>query len=1053
MLNALSVLHVVLLLAPLAAQQVTYKLHGIDFGPYKSGQDPNQNLPISRQQIDERMAVIAPYTNWIRTFGCTNGLDQAGAVARERHLKAAIGAWIGRDLAANDREITCVVAVAKAGLADLVIVGSEVMLRGDVSEQQLRTYMQTVRQQIPSAIPITTADTYGMLLDHPNLIQASDVVMGNFFPYWEGSALETAISSLHLAYGRLKTASGNKQVIVSETGWPSGGDTYGAAVPSSTNAASYFVNFISWARAMGVPYFYFEGFDEAWKAQHEGPQGAAWGLWDQFAVLKPGMQQVFEGKTVPDNWSGGEVIGGPGAASIALTFVGPYGDGRHIYGRVLHVKPADYKAAIYILVQGRWWTKPYFNQPLTGIQNDGTFSSPINTGGIDYLATAVRAYLVPNSFSPPLASGWGSLPAELDAFPIAEVLRGSYSICGNVKENGIGVPGVTLALTGGAVLFAQTVATGDYCFPNLSPALSYVVTPNKANTALTPSARTFSNLNGAATGDFVANALPGVPAIPAPSTGASAIATNVTLGWTVSGPVTENDVRFGVVNPPPLAATARGNTYNPGPLNPSTTYYWQIVSKNASGSTASPLWTFTTAPSPCSYALDRQDVILGPGAVLGSINVTAASGCSWSAASNASWITITSGTTGNGNGAVSYSASANQGAVRSSTMTIGGKTFIVSQVSSGLRFVPLVPCRVVDTRLANGQFGGPRLEAGATRSFPLASGACGIPSKAAAYSINVTVVPAASLGFLTIWPSGTPKPLTSLVNSIDGRVKANSTLVAAGTNGAVSIFVTDAANVVLDINGYFVAPPDAGLSFYSVEPCRLADTRRTAMLAAGETRRFPVASHCQIPVTAQAYTLNLTVVPAEPLGFLTLWPAGQAKPFVSTLNAPTGTVTANGATVAAGAGGSVDIFVTNATHVIVDISGYFGPPGSTGESLFYAAPSCRVSDTRNAADLLGGPRLSSSQTRDIPVANGPCALPTAARSYALNATVVPAGPLGFLSLWPSGQPWREVSTLNAFDGAIVSNSAIVPSGTGGAIAALATNPAELILDATGYFAP
>src|SRR5512143_1314289 len=108
-------------------------------------------------------------------------------------------------------------------------------------------------------------------------------------------------------------------------------------------------------------------------------------------------------------------------------------------------------------------------------------------------------------------------------------------------------------------------------------------------------------------------------------------------------------------------------------------------------------------------------------------------------------------------------------------------TFIAN---TGLRFIATTPCRVADTRNATGPFGGPSIAAGSARDFAIPSSACGIPSTAAAYALNVTVVPQGKLGFLTVWPSGQAQPLVSLLNSTDGRIKANAAIMAAGVAGA-----------------------------------------------------------------------------------------------------------------------------------------------------------------------------------------------------------------------------------------------------------------------------
>jgi hypothetical protein len=368
-------------------------------------------------------------------------------------------------------------------------------------------------------------------------------------------------------------------------------------------------------------------------------------------------------------------------------------------------------------------------------------------------------------------------------------------------------------------------------------------------------------------------------------------------------------------------------------------------------------------------------------------------------------------------------------------------------------FVPVTPCRVADTRGAAGPFGAPTPTGGSTRSFTLPNSACGIPSTATAYSLNVTVVPPGSLSWLTIWPTGQQEPVVSTLNSPDGRIKANAAIVPAGTGGAISVFVTDPTDVILDINGYFVPTTPTALDFYPVTPCRLVDTRSSPgplagpTMSAGQTRSFPLlASSCNVPSTAQAYSLNFTVVPQGPLAWLTVWPAGEVEPVVSTLNAPTGTVTANAAIVPAGSGGSIDAFVTNNTDLIIDINGYFAPPGTGGLS-FYALTPCRVLDTRQSGN--GQP---FSGALDVNVTGSACSPPSAAQAYVLNTTVVPSGGLSYLTLWPQGTTQPVVSTLNATDGAITSNMAIVPTNNG-SISSYATNPTHLILDISGYFGP
>jgi hypothetical protein len=123
--------------------------------------------------------------------------------------------------------------------------------------------------------------------------------------------------------------------------------------------------------------------------------------------------------------------------------------------------------------------------------------------------------------------------------------------------------------------------------------------------------------------------------------------------------------------------------------------------------------------------------------------------------------------------------------------------------TGALTFTSVAPCRIADTRNAPGTFGGPAMEAGSTRTFPISASACGIPAGARAYSLNATVVPERTLGYLTLWPAGAPRPLVSTLNSDHGAVVANAAIVPAGDADTVSVFVTDRSHVILDVNGYF----------------------------------------------------------------------------------------------------------------------------------------------------------------------------------------------------------------------------------------------------------
>lgn len=271
---------------------VVFKISGLSFSPYIDGQDPNLGSSVNEDQLLQRMGIISPYIKWIRTFGSSNGLEKSGAVAHSLGLKAALGAWISNNLTANEIEIDNLISSANAGQADMLIVGSEVLLRGDLSETAIIDYINRVKQAVPG-LPVGYADVYGVLLSHPNMIDAVDIILVNYYPYWEGFSIGMAIDTIDDWHAQVTAVSKGKQIIVSETGWPSDGDSVGDAIPSPENAAYYFLSFVSWAQANSIDYFYFEAFDEQWKASYEGPQGAHWGVWDKDGNIKSGMEVVF----------------------------------------------------------------------------------------------------------------------------------------------------------------------------------------------------------------------------------------------------------------------------------------------------------------------------------------------------------------------------------------------------------------------------------------------------------------------------------------------------------------------------------------------------------------------------------------------------------------------------------------------------------------------------------------------------------------------------------------------------------------------------------------
>lgn len=261
-------------------------IHGLCFSPYVEGQDTGSIL--SAEQIRRRMKIIMPFTHNIRSFSCTEGNELIPHIAREKNLHTMVGAWLSNDRDRNELEIQALVGLAQSGLVDVATVGNETLMREELSVAEIVSYLQRVRQQVPAEIPVSYVDAYYQFLDHPELIEASDQVLINCYPFWEGAENEYALAYLQRMYQITRQVANGKQVIIAETGWPSSGQTIGAAVPSVENALKYFLETQHWAQTQGVDIFHFSSFDESWKVQVEGEVGARWGLWDKHETLKYG---------------------------------------------------------------------------------------------------------------------------------------------------------------------------------------------------------------------------------------------------------------------------------------------------------------------------------------------------------------------------------------------------------------------------------------------------------------------------------------------------------------------------------------------------------------------------------------------------------------------------------------------------------------------------------------------------------------------------------------------------------------------------------------------
>ena len=259
------------------------KIHGICFSLYEGDQQPGDI--VSDDQIIRRLKILKPYTTSIRTFSSLGEHSRIVEIAKDMGFKTLVGAWLSDDFESNDKEIEGLIELANKGLVDVAAVGNEVIYRKELSEEQLISYINNVKENIKN-IPVGYVDAYYEFRDRPNITNACDVILANCYPFWEGCAAEYSLLYMKDMFNEALKASNGKKVIITETGWPSQGSDLWGAHPSYRNYLKYFINAQLWSKEKDIEMFYFSSFDESWKVDAEGDVGAYWGLWDKEEILK-----------------------------------------------------------------------------------------------------------------------------------------------------------------------------------------------------------------------------------------------------------------------------------------------------------------------------------------------------------------------------------------------------------------------------------------------------------------------------------------------------------------------------------------------------------------------------------------------------------------------------------------------------------------------------------------------------------------------------------------------------------------------------------------------
>ncbi len=259
------------------------KLLCVSYAPFRNTQTPLvQTTHIAPEQIAHDLAQLAKISDCVRTYSIENGLDQVPALAGKAGLKVIQGIWLGSNRLKNLAQISTVVGLTKEypGVITSVVVGNEVLLRGEMTTADLAATIRSVKSQI--AVPVTYADVWEYWLRNREVYDAVDFVTIHILPYWEDLPVRAKYAAAHVdaIRRRMAVAFPGKEILIGETGWPSEGRMRESALPSRTNQARVVSEILDLAKREGFRVNLIEAYDQPWKRQLEGTVGGYWGLFD-----------------------------------------------------------------------------------------------------------------------------------------------------------------------------------------------------------------------------------------------------------------------------------------------------------------------------------------------------------------------------------------------------------------------------------------------------------------------------------------------------------------------------------------------------------------------------------------------------------------------------------------------------------------------------------------------------------------------------------------------------------------------------------------------------
>jgi exo-beta-1,3-glucanase (GH17 family) len=277
------------------------KLYCLSYAPFRGGQNPLvEGTRVEAWEIDEDLALLAKYTDCVRTYSVDDGREDVLQSARRHGLKVLHGIWVSNDPAKTRRQVQTTVTLAKAypDVISAIVVGNEVLLRGEMSAANLIGIIREVKAQV--SMPVTYADVWEFWLRYPDVQNAVDFVTIHILPYWEDFPIPASQAAAHVAaiHDRVAAAFPGRQIVIGELGWPSAGRMREGARPSPSNQARAITETLALAQRENLRINVIEAFDQPWKRALEGAVGGYWGIIDR-AVGAPKFS--FAGGGVSDH--------------------------------------------------------------------------------------------------------------------------------------------------------------------------------------------------------------------------------------------------------------------------------------------------------------------------------------------------------------------------------------------------------------------------------------------------------------------------------------------------------------------------------------------------------------------------------------------------------------------------------------------------------------------------------------------------------------------------------------------------------------------------------